>query len=368
MLIVTIRMWHLWLAELQISFINTLLDSLFNQYWSLAYGKPCTCLFDFDLIVWGCWAFKKNRVKDHMNSSSLQSYACDFHLVISNDSQNNEFLSNDLVSIIISFMWAVVQATADGTCAIRLPQTPSFSPPSSSSSSAAAAASIAPAAGATSVSRSETYDRSAIATPLPYVQVPQSGYVSSYVTSRSGCGTVDRPWLLRADQGQRIRLTLFDFSLLPSPSGSAANSDWSQGGATDSQSSAIDHQAQQQQQQQQVPGTVCLVYAVVREPAVGGQTRTVCGGRVARDELVMISTGNAVDLRLVGKKLNNKDRTTRPGGNDDVLGSADIENFMIGYQCTYSAETGLLKVERTCFGCHWGNCDVSLMLLQLKLI
>jgi hypothetical protein len=153
------------------------------------------------------------------------------------------------------------------------------------------------------------------------------------VTSQSGCGSVDRPWLLRADQGQRIRLTLFDFSLPPSSS-AAANPDWLQGGAADTQSSAVDHQAALLQQQQQVPGPVCMVYAVVREPSAGGQTRTVCGGRIAREELVMISTGNAVDLRLVGKKLNGKDRgSTRPGGNDDVTGGADIENFMIGYQC-----------------------------------
>lgn len=208
---------------------------------------------------------------------------------------------------------SVVQAAADGSCTIRLHQdSPSSSPSSSSSSSAAAA-------GASPTSRLDAVIVVTSSSPQP-LQPPspplQAGYMSSYVTARSaGCGTVERPWPLRADPGQRIRLTLFDFTLAPTRS---TNADGSPSTAAE---------------------TVCLVYAVATEPTAGGQARTVCGGRGAqRGEQVMVSSGNAVNVRLmVGKRLQGggKDKQTRPAQQQSG-GDEEIENFMIGFQCTHT--------------------------------
>lgn len=39
-----------------------------------------------------------------------------------------------------------------------------------------------------------------------------SGYLSSEVTFESGCGTASCPWVIQAQPGQRINLTLLDFT------------------------------------------------------------------------------------------------------------------------------------------------------------
>ena len=40
-----------------------------------------------------------------------------------------------------------------------------------------------------------------------------SGYLSSVITAGSGFGTDSCPWVIRVDPGQRINITLLDFSL-----------------------------------------------------------------------------------------------------------------------------------------------------------
>jgi hypothetical protein len=48
-----------------------------------------------------------------------------------------------------------------------------------------------------------------------YVKIQtDSGYLASSVTQLTGCGSVDCPWRIEARPGQRINLTLFDFSKL----------------------------------------------------------------------------------------------------------------------------------------------------------
>ncbi len=42
---------------------------------------------------------------------------------------------------------------------------------------------------------------------------PSSGYLSSYVTSETGKGTPDCPWVITAREGQIINVTLLDFKL-----------------------------------------------------------------------------------------------------------------------------------------------------------
>jgi len=38
------------------------------------------------------------------------------------------------------------------------------------------------------------------------------GYLASYVTELTGCGGPFTPWLIEAQHGQTIQLTLFNFS------------------------------------------------------------------------------------------------------------------------------------------------------------
>lgn len=50
--------------------------------------------------------------------------------------------------------------------------------------------------------------------PSPHLvsAVSGTGYLSSVITDRTGVGTADCPWLLRAGPGQRISLSLLDFT------------------------------------------------------------------------------------------------------------------------------------------------------------
>ena len=43
---------------------------------------------------------------------------------------------------------------------------------------------------------------------------PPSGYLSSQAASEHGPGTPNCPWLIKAQPGQKINVTLLDFSLL----------------------------------------------------------------------------------------------------------------------------------------------------------
>ena len=40
----------------------------------------------------------------------------------------------------------------------------------------------------------------------------QEGYLSSYVTSHTLCGAQHSPWVVQGQPGQKINLTLYDFS------------------------------------------------------------------------------------------------------------------------------------------------------------
>jgi len=46
----------------------------------------------------------------------------------------------------------------------------------------------------------------------PIVVSNTSGYLASLTAAETGCGTSDAPWLVRVMPGQRINVTLFDFS------------------------------------------------------------------------------------------------------------------------------------------------------------
>jgi len=46
----------------------------------------------------------------------------------------------------------------------------------------------------------------------PVVISDSSGYLASLTAAETGCGTSDAPWLIIVKPGQRINVTLFDFS------------------------------------------------------------------------------------------------------------------------------------------------------------
>ena len=124
--------------------------------------------------------------------------------------------------------------------------------------------------------------------------ISASGYISSHVTTETGCGSVDKPWQLKVGSGQRINITLFDFSF-----------------ATSGRNSAGDQTH------------VCTVYAIVKETVSGGQTRTVCGGKY-REANVYLSLTNSLEIRVIGKRQKDDD---------------DNVSFMLRYEgewCSYS--------------------------------
>ena len=47
---------------------------------------------------------------------------------------------------------------------------------------------------------------------------PPSGYIASVATEQHGFGSSQCPWAIRAQPGQRINITLIDFSLIPGTS------------------------------------------------------------------------------------------------------------------------------------------------------
>ena len=103
-------------------------------------------------------------------------------------------------------------------------------------------------------------------------QVNSEGYISSYVTQKTSCGDSDNPWLLSADVGQRINITLVDFAI-----------------TTGNSNDKNDFQ--------------CDVYAIIRDGSSTAITNTVCGGQKKNIVPVFISTSNSVEIKLVGKSI-----------------------------------------------------------------
>ena len=46
---------------------------------------------------------------------------------------------------------------------------------------------------------------------ISLANVGTEGCISSYITQKTGCGDSDNSWLLTANVGQRINITLIDF-------------------------------------------------------------------------------------------------------------------------------------------------------------
>ena len=48
--------------------------------------------------------------------------------------------------------------------------------------------------------------------PHPMTLTQHQGYLSGYVTSHTLCGAQHSPWVVQGQPGQKINLTLYDFS------------------------------------------------------------------------------------------------------------------------------------------------------------
>jgi len=96
------------------------------------------------------------------------------------------------------------------------------------------------------------------------------GHISSLTTMSSNCGTKDCPWIIRADPGMRIELSVIDFSL--------------------ESLDAMFH----------YNGTsLCIAYAIAVETLDGSGMTTICRPEVRTSPVVFTSRGNVLELRMV---------------------------------------------------------------------
>ena len=96
-----------------------------------------------------------------------------------------------------------------------------------------------------------------------------SGLIPSVLSQETPCGTYKAPWLINAPQGQTIRITLLDYSLVP-----------------------LDNTVQSPS------NAICVAYASIRERGVRTPF-TVCGGR-EREQEVYRSQSNVVEIIVQG--------------------------------------------------------------------
>lgn len=104
-------------------------------------------------------------------------------------------------------------------------------------------------------------------------------FISSDVTRTTRCGAAEYPWILKAPEGQKVTLSMIDFSL---------------NGTTPGFSDAS---------RNPLETGVCLVYASVRDgqPETGVQRRstTICGRLRPRMRHVFTSVTNYIELRIL---------------------------------------------------------------------
>ena len=117
----------------------------------------------------------------------------------------------------------------------------------------------------------------------PHILSAPSGLLSSVLTEETGLGSADCPWMIKAQPGQRINITLFDFATT------------------------------------QLNGEVCHAYAILRET---DPTRsiTVCGSTM-RERNVYTSVSDTVDVRVLRSPTNSK--------------MSKGKYFLLKYDCEY---------------------------------
>jgi len=125
----------------------------------------------------------------------------------------------------------------------------------------------------------------------PVILTNKTGYLASVVSADTGCGTGDSPWLITLLPGQRINITLYDFTTQPDAAAVAghvlgSNSTSAGSDVAGSMSSlVVDSQTR-----------LCRVYATVRETN-GARAVTICGGQL-RQRPAYVTLGHVAEIRL----------------------------------------------------------------------
>jgi len=123
------------------------------------------------------------------------------------------------------------------------------------------------------------------------IEVP-SGFLSSQITESTGCGLTNTPWIVQVGVGQKVNVTLYDFSHDAAATGSGELA------ATPSS-------------YQSFPRT-CRVYATIRDSSSSVRSLKMCGwqGRIMS---VYTSTGHRIEIRIMsGKMMMAAPTTMRP--------------------------------------------------------
>jgi len=131
-----------------------------------------------------------------------------------------------------------------------------------------------------------------------------AGLLSSQVTELTGCGTADWPWLIKAGNGQRVNITLHDFS-----HDALATRSRGSGAARDART--------------------CKVYATIRDGS-GSRSTTICGGRAPVTH-VFLSTTNRVEIRLLQPAAANVNSKVKPKVTTKSH-EARMPYFLLGYE------------------------------------
>jgi len=118
----------------------------------------------------------------------------------------------------------------------------------------------------------------------PVVLTNKTGYLASVVSSDTGCGTGDSPWLITLLPGQRINITLYDFTT-QLDTGHVLSSNSTSAGSDVMGSVSADSQTR-----------LCRVYATVRETN-GARAVTICGGHL-RQRPAYVTLGHVAEIRL----------------------------------------------------------------------
>ena len=112
-----------------------------------------------------------------------------------------------------------------------------------------------------------------------YTKVSQTnGFLSNAITEETGLGSSNCPWLVKAEQGQQISISLWDFAVWSSDKGSIS-------------------------QQSPDKSGLCHIYAYVEEYGTGSSV-TLCGG-ATRESVVYTSETNAIVVKVPNPRLSN---------------------------------------------------------------
>ena len=111
----------------------------------------------------------------------------------------------------------------------------------------------------------------------PVVLTNKTGYLASVVSTDTGCGTGDSPWLITLLPGQRINISLYDFTTQQPDTAHVLSANSTSAGSD-------------------VTGSLCRVYATVRDMN-GARAVTICGGQL-RQRPAYVTLGHVADVRL----------------------------------------------------------------------